>query len=313
MNISSTNPELFQSPQVFTDLNQLNTIRRQGERDEAAALKAVSKQFESMFTQIMLKSMRSANEVFAQDNPLNTPEMKFRQQMFDDQLSITLSEGRGLGIADVLYRQLSRQFVESDNSAQAENGLRTNSAQPYTDTHTVPQRIKDARAMNALASPDDFIQLVTPYAKQAAEKLGTDYRYLAAQSALETGWGQHVLRDQQGNHSFNLFNIKADSRWSGRAVTVPTIEYNNGLPQTEIANFRRYSSIADSFADYEQFLQQPRYQHALEQSADPQQFIRELHGAGYATDPNYVKKIESIVNQYFSDTQSVKKSDEAAS
>ena len=305
MNINPNTPPLFESQQVYTDLNQLNNIRRQGETDQGAALKAVAKQFESMFTQMMLKSMRSANAVFGQDNPLNTPEMKFRQQMYDDQLTVSLSEGRGMGLADVLYRQLSRQFIDDDSSAKTDQGFRTTTANPYSETHSLPQRLQDAKAMNDLDSSNDFIALVTPYAKQIAEKINTDYRYLVAQAALETGWGQHSIRDKNGNHSFNLFNIKADSRWSGQSVAVPTIEYVKGIPQTETASFRRYSSIEDSFKDYENFIQQPRYQKALANAQNPEVFINELHQAGYATDPKYVEKIQSIVNQYFNDDLAV--------
>jgi len=301
MEINSNTPPLFESQQVYTDLNQLNKIRLQGQSDQGAALKAVAKQFESMFTQMMLKSMRSANAVFGQDNPLNTPEMKFRQQMYDDQLTVSLSEGRGMGLADVLYRQLSRQFIEDNSSEKTDQGFRTVTANPYTETHTVPQRLKDAKAMNGLDSVNDFINLVTPYAKKIADNINADYRYLVAQAALETGWGQHSIRDQNGNHSFNLFNIKADTRWSGQSVAVPTIEFVNGVPQTETASFRRYNSIEDSFNDYESFIQQPRYEKALAQTDDSAVFIQELHKAGYATDPKYAQKIQSIVDQYFND------------
>lgn len=299
MNLVSPNSQLLDSQQVYTDLNQLNDIRLQGKEDKGAALKAVAKQFEAMFTQMLLKSMRSANEVFAQDNPLNTPEMKFRQQMFDDQLSASLSQGKGLGLADVLYRQLSQQFVDPQSSQKSEQGFKTTFNNPYPDTHTIPQRIKDARAMNSLKSVNDFITLISPHAKKVAENIGTDYRYLVAQTALETGWGKHSIRDQYGNHSFNLFNIKSGSHWQGKSVVVPTVEFVNGIPQTEKASFRRYDSIEDSFNDYKEFLQQPRYQRALEHSNNADQFIRSLHEAGYATDPEYYKKIKNIVNQYF--------------
>ena len=299
MNISSPNASLFDTQQIYTDLNQLNAIRQQGQEDQSAALKSVAKQFESMFTQMILKSMRSANEVFGQDNFINSPEMKFRQQMFDDQLGVSLSQGRGIGLADVLYRQLSQQYLSSDNAPTNDQGFRTVTANPYPETHKIPQRIQDARDLNALENPNDFIQLMTPYAKKTANNLNTDYRYLLAQAALETGWGQHAIRDKQGNHSFNLFNIKADTRWQGRAVTVPTLEYVDGVAKKETAAFRRYPSIEDSFADFEQFLQQSRYQTALDNAEKPDMFINELHKAGYATDPNYVQKIQSIVDQYF--------------
>jgi len=108
-----------------------------------------------------------------------------------------------------------------------------------------------------------------------------------------------IIRDQYGNQSFNLFNIKADSRWQGKSVNVGTIEYVNGIAERENASFRRYASIEDSFEDYQQFLSQPRYQKALSVSHDPELFIKELHSAGYATDPAYSSKINRILNDEF--------------
>ena len=111
----------------------------------------------------------------------------------------------------------------------------------------IPQRIEDASLLKNVDSPKDFIDAITPHAKKAAQSMGVDYRVLIAQSALETGWGKHVIRDPQGNQSFNLFNIKADQRWEGKSVSVPTIEYVDGIAQREKANFRRYASIDESF------------------------------------------------------------------
>lgn len=305
MNITTPNVSILDSQQVYTDLNQLNAIRQQGKEDQAAALKSVAKQFESMFTQMMLKSMRSANDVFAKDNPLNSPEMKFRQQMFDDQLGVSLSQGRGMGLADVLYRQLSQQYLSQQPIQTNAQGFREVTKNPYSEKSVIPQRIQDAKALNNIQGANDFIQLMTPHAKKAAENLNTDYRYLLAQTALETGWGQHAIKDQQGNHSFNLFNIKADSRWQGRSVTVPTLEYTNGVATKQTAAFRRYTSIENSFEDYQQFLQQPRYQQALDQSQNGMNFINALHQAGYATDPQYSQKIQRIVDQYFPEIETV--------
>ena len=137
-----------------------------------------------------------------------------------------------------------------------------------------------------------------PLAEKAAGMLGVSPSVLLAQAALETGWGKFVTRDTaSGKSSFNLFNIKADSRWQGDAVQVQTLEYRGGVPEKEQARFRAYEDYADSFNDYVEFLQtNPRYQQALEQAEDPGRFVRELHAAGYATDPEYATKIERIFN-----------------
>ncbi|MFT5420283.1 MAG: flagellar protein FlgJ [Candidatus Endobugula sp.] len=315
--------------QSYTDLHSLQNIRKLGSDDKEGALRQVAQQFESMFIQMMLKSMRSANEVFGQDNPLNTSETKHHQEMYDSQLSLTLGESNNIGLADAFYRQMKNNYLSSSNTDESTTASSPNAneltklspsseapsseapsseaIQPFfgngsqsshgnfSNSQTSSQRITDAKVLKDIQSPEDFIAKMTPYAKQAAEALGVDHRVLVAQSALETGWGEHVIRDQHGNQSFNLFNIKADSRWQGKSVSVPTIEYVGGVAQRENASFRRYASIDDSFTDYQQFLSQPRYEKALAVTSDANLFVKELQNAGYATDPRYAEKIQSIL------------------
>ena len=116
-----------------------------------------------------------------------------------------------------------------------------------------------------------------------------------AQAALETGWGKHILQDKQGS-SFNLFNIKADSRWNGDYTSRNVLEYRNGQPIQEQSRFRSYDDYQQSFDDYVQFLQSnPRYQNALQQAGNPERFVEQLHKAGYATDPLYASKLKRIM------------------
>lgn len=314
--------------QSYTDLNSLQAIKVTGKEDKDLALRQVAQQFESMFMDMMLKSMRSANEVFGKDNPLNTSEMKHHQEMYDKQLSLSLSQASTVGLADAFYRQMKRNYVVPDvaissatnNINKDDLALRTItnvSASPAIPSLPISsqvtssevnnrvekghyglkhdQRMEDAGLLKMVKTPQDFINAITPHAKKAAEALGVDYRVLIAQSALETGWGEHVIRDQYGNQSFNLFNIKADSRWEGKSVAVPTIEYVDGVAQREKAHFRRYADIDESFNDYKQFLSQSRYEKALSVSENSHQFVQELQNAGYATDPNYAQKIQSIL------------------
>lgn len=307
MNTLPTDFQRLQAQQNYTDLNQLNTIRQLGNKDQSAALRKVAEQFESMFLHMMLKSMRSAGDVIAKDNPLNSYEVNFHKDMLDHQMSLSLADQGGIGLADALYRQLSGQFISPNaKSGQVSSqefdpfSKATINQNPYTtEAGFYQQREDDKQLLEGINSPEEFIEAITPYAKSVAKELNTDYRFIIAQAALETGWGKHVIRDRYGNHSFNLFNIKADSRWSGHHVNVSTIEYEKGVAVKESANFRRYDSIAESFNDYQQFLQQPRYQQALADSDDGQDFIQHLHQAGYATDPHYADKISRIVNQYF--------------
>jgi flagellar protein FlgJ len=318
MNHLPTDISRFQAQQSYTDLNQLNDIRQLGQKDQSLALKKVAQQFESMFMHMMLKSMRSANDVFAKDNPLNSFEVGFHRDMLDHQLSLSLSEGKQLGLAEALYRQLHRSYLPpSKDSLDNSEGNRVNgefafkntkaivSNNPYLQSSissvsgSVEQRRNDVQTLDAVNDPQTFIDTMTPYAKNIAKEMGVDYRVIVAQAALETGWGQHAIRDRYGNHSFNLFNIKADNSWSGHSVNVQTLEYNNGVAQKESASFRRYETILESFQDYQQFLTKPRYEKALSVADNNHDFIQELQNAGYATDPNYAKKVTRILDTYF--------------
>lgn len=147
----------------------------------------------------------------------------------------------------------------------------------------------------APASPQEFIDRLRPVAEGTARELGVQTDVLLAQSALETGWGKHVSAGPQGS-SNNFFNIKAGADWTGPTVTVQTVEYRDGVAVRESARFRAYDSPEESFADYAALIaQSPRYAAAQSKSADPEQYLRELQRAGYATDPAYADKVLSIM------------------
>jgi flagellar protein FlgJ len=279
----------------FTDFTDLQRIRKQGNTDQDAALEEVAKQFESILMQTMLKTMREANAVFEEGGMFNSSEMKFHRDMYDNQLALNLSSGKGIGIADALIRQLKQQYGEK-TAAELNQNLGE-----LDKTFQIKDYAKQVSAIGmkvpAADSPASFVEQIAPYAKEAARELGVDPRVLIAQAALETGWGKHVIHDTRGDNSFNLFNIKADSRWQGDSVQVRTLEYRNGLPKPEVASFRRYESFGQSFADYVDFLQSnPRYKEALKATDNPESYVQELQNAGYATDPSYAKKITDIFN-----------------
>ena len=274
----------------FNDLSGLNSIRQLGSKDKDAALEKIAKQFEYILMHQMLKSMRQANAVFEKDSMFNSSETNFHRDMLDHQLTLSLAEGKGIGLADALVRQLKQSYGDVQRKSQSDNEL-----QFQMPTSKKASQSSDDVQEIRWDSPEAFVESVMPYASEAAEKLGVDPKVLISQAALETGWGKHVIRDSQGNSSHNLFNIKADSRWQGDGVSVKTLEYRKGLPKPEVASFRRYESYGQSFADYVEFIQgNPRYRQALEKADDPEAYVRELQNAGYATDPFYAEKITSI-------------------
>ncbi len=315
------------APAAWTDLAGLNAITALGREDRGAALEAAARQFESFFVSQLLKGMRAANELFAADNPLNTNEMQFRQDMLDQQLGVSLTQGRGLGLAGMLAGQLRQQFGAPEAAvaraaAAGEAGLeaRRIDAAPIQPARAMLPRVaraalppvvssalrilepvaQEARrtiAESLFRGKESFVRAVLPEARRAARALGVDPRVLVAQSALETGWGQSILSDHAGRSSHNLFNIKAGSYWEGRSVGVTTLEFSNGIAQRQRARFRAYGSFAESFADYVALLKtQPRYAAALANADDPARFMRSLQQAGYATDPEYARKVMDLLN-----------------
>jgi peptidoglycan hydrolase FlgJ len=330
---------------IYTDVNSLAKIKNV--KDPKQALEKVAMQFESMFVGMMLKSMRQANAAFEEGGLFESKDSLFYRDMYDQQLSIELSKGRGMGIAKTLERQLSPQISKKtlhspeekhENTPEStsddlnkvegvnrlENSkhwrrvvasinppLKPSVSKPAEDveplTHTdwldpywlpppeAAEKPIDVDVKLNISSPQDFIDQLLPYAKVAARQLGVNPLVLIAQAAMETGWGKRMVSDGAGNSSNNLFNIKANSAWGGNSVEVSTLEYSNGTPRKELAQFRQYTSVADSFKDYVNLLQNsPRYQAALNAANDAKQFLHELHGAGYATDPLYSQKIISL-------------------
>jgi peptidoglycan hydrolase FlgJ len=146
------------------------------------------------------------------------------------------------------------------------------------------------------STPQEFVEHLLPIAERVAPELGVDPTVLLAQSALETGWGQKMIRSQDGRPSHNLFGIKAGTSWAGDSVNVSTLEFRDGLMVREQASFRAYDSFEDSFRDYVQLIRsQSRYASAVQHAANPDAYGYHLQRAGYATDPEYAEKVSRVM------------------
>lgn len=290
----------FPDTSVYTDFTGLAGLKAQARQDSPEALREVAKQFEAIFIQMMLKSMREAS---LGDGLMDGPQMDNYMGMYDQQLSLSLAKGPGLGFSDLLVQQLGGGRKPQDGADATTPPIsdvleRVRSLNQQPAVVAVPAAVTSApeRPLPVFETPADFVHSLLPEARNAAARLGTQPEVLIAQAALETGWGQSLTKRADGGSSYNLFNIKADARWGGDKVTVPTLEYRNGVAVREKASFRAYDSFADSFNDYVNFLQSsPRYRQALEQAHTPEQFVQELHKAGYASDPAYADKIGNIL------------------
>lgn len=138
----------------------------------------------------------------------------------------------------------------------------------------------------------EFVKTLWSKASQAASLIGLDPKLLIAQAALETGWGRFIIKNADGSSSNNLFNIKSTSQ---EGVVVTTTEYEASRAIKTQSAFKTYDSIEASFKDYISLItQNKRYENALACTQKPEQYIKELHKAGYATDPQYSNKIMHI-------------------
>ncbi len=339
--------------QNFLDVNGLSDVRAQSKssnkEDKAEALQSAAKQFEAIFMQMLMKSMRSAQDVLESDSPFNSESTKFYRDMHDQQMSLELSNNGSLGLSELIVRQLGGDENYTPHNVLRSNGNLNsrgtntfdlqNTRDPLSETinkdrqtndNNIPTYLsKEVKAptepttpfslttellttgssnttsSNQVSSnqvsltkeqpfetPKDFVTAITESAKQVEAKLNIPFEVVIAQAALETGWGKKVITTDQGNSSNNLFNIKADSRWSGEKTSVDTLEFEQGAMVKKREPFRVYDSIAESVNDYVKFLSSnERYKPALEQTSDVEQFLHSLQSAGYATDPNYAQKI----------------------
>jgi flagellar protein FlgJ len=264
----------------FADFQGLASLKNDAKGQAPTALKEAARQFESLFTQMLLKSMREANKSFGEDSLFGSDQGDMYQDMFDDQIAMQLSKGKGLGLADMLVRQL-------------QGGVQS------TEKISAPASSAPAANSQALTtSKEDFLRQLRPHAEQAARELGVDANALLAQAALETGWGRSVPCNANGDCSFNLFGIKAGSQWSGATVNVPTLEFEAGIPVRKVERFRAYDSPADSFRDYAALIRDSsRYANARGAGDNVEAFATALQQGGYATDPHYAQKIAAVASE----------------
>ncbi|WP_445765764.1 flagellar assembly peptidoglycan hydrolase FlgJ [Rheinheimera sp.] len=297
----------------YHDLTSLQQIRSSAGKDDKAALRQAAEQFESIFFSMLLSSMRKANAGFEVDGMMNSQTTKFYRDMHDSQMATDLAQKGALGLADLLVQQLSpalggsaKQQEKAEKTLQLPTHIlparkintaaaTVNSAQAEV-TAAEAVKASDNTATNwQVASPTDFVKSLLPAAQQTAKALGLDPLALVAQAALETGWGQRMIKTAKGTNSFNLFGIKANNGWQGDTAVVDTLEYRGGVAKKEQARFRAYQSPQQSLQDYVAFIQQnPRYQDAVKASGDTKAYFEQLQAAGYATDPAYAEKIMAV-------------------
>ena len=272
-------------------LNPSLPLADAGGKPDNARIHEVARKLEGQFAQMMIKCMREAgfgDSLFPGENQI------FRD-MYDQQIATAMSQGRGLGLAPMIARQLGATDAATPTMPDTIT-LDTLTVRPDAACDEVEQVASADPTKYARNTPERFVAEIWGHAQKAAKELGVDPRALVAQAALETGWGKRQIKTGEGGSAHNLFGIKATG-WKGERARTATHEYVDGVKRTETADFRAYASPAESFADYVRLLKSnPRYQQALAAGKDIAGFARGLQRAGYATDPTYANKIASIAN-----------------
>jgi flagellar protein FlgJ len=294
------------------DTGRLTALKRQAKAGDPAAAKEIAKQFESLFMQMVLKSMRDA---VPREGLFDSQASKLYESLHDQQLTLQLGGGRGLGLAEMIEKQLTRDIApatpalgplplrraqrELPLDASSPKALRGLSLPPMVPQGSgeiaVPPAPTSAPAAATGVAQRAFVDRLMPAALSAERQTGVPAHFMVAQAALETGWGRAEPMRGDGSSSHNIFGIKAGRNWHGPTVEARTTEVIAGLAQTRVERFRAYGSYEESFADYASLLaDNPRYAAVLGMR-EPQQFARSLQAAGYATDPDYASKLERII------------------
>lgn len=273
------------SAKLALDTQSLEQLRSQARQSPDQALKAAAQQFESVFLNMMLKSMREATP---QEGMFDNEQTRMFTGMLDQQLAQNMAS-RGVGLADIMVQQLSRNMASEAGKAGMIQPPATSGAQRAQGMSALPS----AYSENA---QQDFVDRMLPHAVQASKATGVPAQLMLGQAALESGWGKREIRMPDGGNSFNLFGIKASGGWNGKVAEVMTTEYRNGIAYKQVERFRAYSSYTEAFQDHAKLIgSSPRYAEVMQQAGNPAGMAMAMQRAGYATDPNYADKLARVM------------------
>ncbi len=301
------------------DVQGLNSLRQSAKQNSPDALKASAQQFEGVFINMMLKSMRQATAAAGQEQ---SQDGQLYTSMLDQQLSQTMAQ-RGIGLADMMLRQMQRQPGAPSGANATDGTAAAPVQQPGAGSPAAvaganfaanakakavgaavakrPLMPAKAPAAGVVERMQGFIQGVGQHAAQAAQRTGLPSSFIVGQAALESGWGRRQIKMPDGTTSHNLFGIKAGPGWKGKVAEVVTTEYVDGVAQRRVARFRAYDSYAEAFNDYaSMLLKNPRYQSVLSSGQTVAGFAQGMQKAGYATDPAYADKLARVIRRTLS-------------
>jgi len=311
------------------DHASLTDLRRQVQQGSgndgqpSASEVAVARQFEALFIQMMLKQARDSG---IKGTLLQSDSMKTVQSMHDEQLALSLAQGQGMGLTEALVEMMRKHnpgaTIAPDLVAantEARNALPSGSARKLVadSIDSLMGLISDGvdlvkmaaqsvtrivnKIMPSEEAPDhavEFLNKVSHAAVQTGNRTGIAPELIISQAALESGWGTRVIKNPDGSDSHNIFGIKATANWSGKVTHVMTTEYVDGVPKKVMQPFRSYDSIEEAIADYAKLITSSERYAGVLQAATPELAAREVHMAGYATDPKYSEKLIQIMKNF---------------
>ena len=286
---SAMSPALSGLPTSATNTLSIAELRSAAARDPKAAIRETAKQFEALFMQQLMKSMREAT---VSSGMLDNEGTKLGNELLDSQYAAKMTGLPG-GLTDAIARQLERQMGIGAASALAAPAAAANGASAASSAAT-PLSKKQA----------DFVQQHAGAARAAETQSGIPAAFMIGQAAHESGWGKHEIKNADGGSARNLFGIKAGAGWNGPVAEITTTEYVDGAAQKVTAKFRAYASYEESFRDCARMLKDsPRYSAIAAQAAQGAAsaasaagFAQGLQRAGYATDPAYADKLSRVIN-----------------
>ncbi len=315
------------SNSLAIDAKGLSSLKRSAHDNSPEAIRGVAKQFEAIFLGMMLKSMRDA---MPSNGPLDNEQSRTFTTMLDQQLAQNLV-GKGVGLAEILVKQLTKFQVNApEHNAIQHNATGQQSANTLTrGASSVPSEVmpffsgqmlsrslakinhytqtqqfrvdpstwnKDSSNTNGGNHISEFASRMMPFAEKVSARTGIPAIFMVAQAALESGWGRSELKFENGAPSYNLFGIKASGNWTGRTVDAMTTEFIDGKYVKQVEKFRAYDSYADSFKDFTDLIRQnARYSNVMRHLHDPISYSQAMGKSGYATDPHYGAKLQSVI------------------
>ena len=304
--------------ELAMDVQGMAKLRNLAQQNSPQALKESATQFEALFINMMLQSMRQATP---QGGLFESHDKALYTSMYDQQLSQTLAN-RGMGLADMLVGQLSKnnpegsanlsapastayvaptvlpEIAQSHLNSAVLRQLANSMPMANIDENPFLEKTAAVKSDSVPGSVQDFRNKMQAHAQQAQQLTGIPASYILAQAAMESGWGQREITMPDGSSSHNLFGIKAGSDWKGKVAEVTTTEYADGIPRKVVAKFRAYSSDAEAFRDYAALLNNSsRYEKVIANGQTAQGFAQGLQKAGYATDPAYASKLLKIIQR----------------